>query len=40
MPYHSYYESYSADDYLADNDYKKNVKFEIDGYYTFSKSYE
>lgn len=48
MPYHSYYESYSADDYEVENDYKKTVKFkkisngkiEIDGYYTFSKSDE
>lgn len=48
MPYHPYYESYSADDYKVENDYKKTVKFkklsngeiEIDGYYTFSKSDE
>lgn len=48
MPYHSYYESYDADDYKVENDYKKTVKFkklsngeiEIDGYLTFSKSDE
>lgn len=48
MPYHSYYESYSASDYLEENDYKKTVKFKklsngkikIDGYLTFSKSDE
>lgn len=49
MPYHSYYESYSADDYKVENDYKKTVYFqklsygeiEIDDYYyTFSKSDE
>lgn len=48
MPYHPYYESYSADNYQVENDYKKTVKFkklsngeiEIDWYYTFSKSDE
>lgn len=48
MPYHPYYESYSADDYKVENDYKKTVyskklsygEIEIDGYYTFSKSDE
>ena len=48
MPYHPYYESYSADDYQVENDYKETVKFkklsngeiEIDGYLTFSKSDE
>ena len=48
MPYHPYYESYSANDYKVEKDYKKTVKFkklsngeiEIDGYLTFSKSDE